>query len=121
MSWWADFDPGEVREEFAIIARPRASRHVRVFLLWESFQPAIDQVSATALRDLRTVCDIAADLGLLVQVTFFTGHMSGPNWAPGWLIDRSRPRQAGRPAAGRPDPPRGRREPDPRHLRRRRS
>jgi endo-1,4-beta-mannosidase len=22
-------------------------------------------------------------------VTFFTGHMSGPNWAPGWLLDGS--------------------------------
>ena len=23
-----------------------------------------------------------------LDVTFFTGHMSGPNWAPGWLLDR---------------------------------
>lgn len=89
MYWWADFDPGEVREEFALI-RDLGLTHVRIFLLWESFQPTRDRVSVSALRDLRTVCDIAAELGLLIQVTFFTGHMSGPNWAPSWLIDQSR-------------------------------
>ena len=89
MSWWAEFDPGEVRDEFSII-KALGLTHVRIFLLWESFQPTPDRVSATALRDLRTVCDIAADLELLIQVTFFTGHMSGPNWAPPWLIDRTR-------------------------------
>jgi len=36
MSWWADFDPGEVREEFAMI-RELGLTHVRIFLLWESF------------------------------------------------------------------------------------
>jgi len=94
MSWWADFDPGEVREEFAMI-RELGLTHVRIFLLWESFQPAPDRVSIGALRDLRTVCDVAAETGLQVQVTFFTGHMSGPNWAPAWLIDRGRPTRPG--------------------------
>jgi endo-1,4-beta-mannosidase len=63
--------------------------HVRLFLLWESFQPAPDRVSSTALGDLRTVCDIAAELGLKLQPTFFTGHMSGPNWAPDWLLSKN--------------------------------
>jgi len=87
MRWWENFDPGEVRDEFAII-RDLGLTHVRIFLLWESFQPAPGSVSVAALRDLRTVCDVAAELGLKLQVTFFTGHMSGPNWAPPWLIDR---------------------------------
>jgi endo-1,4-beta-mannosidase len=100
MYWWTDFDAGEVREEFALI-RDLGLTHVRIFLLWESFQPAPDRVSVDALRDLRTVCDIAAELGLLIQVTFFTGHMSGPNWAPSWLIDRSRrPRPGDRQVVG---------------------
>src|SRR3954469_20754368 len=86
MYWWANFDAGEVREEFAMI-RELGLTHVRFFLLWESFQPSPETVSATALRDLRTVCDIAAETRLLLQPTFFTGHMSGPNWAPDWLID----------------------------------
>jgi endo-1,4-beta-mannosidase len=94
MYWWEDFDAGEVRDEFALIASLGLT-HVRVFLLWESFQPAPDQVSPRALRHLRTACDVAADAGLRVQVTFFTGHMSGPNWAPPWLLDRGRSPRAG--------------------------
>ncbi|MDB5296671.1 MAG: hypothetical protein JWO31_2654 [Phycisphaerales bacterium] len=90
--WWADFDPGEVRAEFAQIA-DLGLTHVRFFLLWESFQPTPTTVDATALRDLRTVCDIAADLALKLQPTFFTGHMSGPNWAPPWLVDPKTPRR----------------------------
>ena len=32
------------------------------------------------------MADIAAEMGLGLDITFFTGHMSGPNWAPGWLL-----------------------------------
>ena len=92
MYWWADFDAGEVRDEFAMI-RDLGLSHVRFFLLWESFQPTPDRVSASALRDLRTVCDIAGEIGLNLQPTFFTGHMSGPNWAPDWLVDPNTPRR----------------------------
>jgi endo-1,4-beta-mannosidase len=94
MRWWEEFDAGEVRDEFAVI-RDLGLSHVRIFLLWESFQPTPEQVSVGALRDLRTVCDVAAGLGLQLEVTFFTGHMSGPNWAPPWLVDRSRPLHPG--------------------------
>ena len=89
MSWWADFDPGEVREEFAMIAE-LALRYVRIFLLWESFQPRPDLVDRASVANLRTVADIAAEAGLRLEPTFFTGHMSGPNWAPGWLVDPAR-------------------------------
>jgi len=94
MGWWADFDAGEVREELALIA-DLGIDIVRVFLLWESFQPHPDVVDAGAVRDLTTVADLALDAGLTLEPTFFTGHMSGPNWAPDWLLDRSRPRRAG--------------------------
>jgi endo-1,4-beta-mannosidase len=93
MYWWSDFDAGEVREEFAQIASIGLT-HLRLFLLWESFQPSPDRVSPKAVGDLRTVCDIAAETGLKLQPTFFTGHMSGPNWAPDWLLSR-RPIQKG--------------------------
>jgi endo-1,4-beta-mannosidase len=93
MYWWSDFDPAEVREEFAMI-RDIGLTHVRLFLLWESFQPSPDRVDAKAVGDLRTVCDIAAERGLKLQPTFFTGHMSGPNWAPDWLLS-DRPIQKG--------------------------
>src|SRR3954466_1095900 len=85
MYWWSQFDAGEVREEFAMV-REVGLTHLRFFLLWESFQPSPDRVDAAALGNLRTVCDIAAEQGLKLQPTFFTGHMSGPNWAPDWLL-----------------------------------
>jgi endo-1,4-beta-mannosidase len=93
MYWWDDFDAGEVREEFAMI-RDLGLTHVRFFLLWESFQSRPEAVDAQSLTHLRTVCDVAADLGLLLQPTFFTGHMSGPNWAPDWLLS-NQPLQKG--------------------------
>jgi len=94
MGWWADFDPGEVREELAMI-RDLGIGVVRVFLLWESFQPRPDAVEASALRDLAIVGDLALDAGLQLEPTFFTGHMSGPNWAPDWMLDVSRPKRTG--------------------------
>jgi endo-1,4-beta-mannosidase len=86
MYWWSDFDAGEVREEFDII-KDIGLRIVRLFLLWDDWQPTPDSVSAEALANLTTLADIAAERGLGLDVTFFTGHMSGPNWAPGWLLD----------------------------------
>jgi endo-1,4-beta-mannosidase len=85
MYWWNNFDAGEVREEFAIM-RDIGLNVVRFFLLWDDFQPEPDQVSPEALKNFGTVCDIAAQNGLGLDVTFFTGHMSGPNWAPRWLL-----------------------------------
>lgn len=94
MYWWSEFDAGEVREEFAII-KEIGMGLVRIFLLWEDWQPAADRVSETALNDLNTVCDIAADLGLLLDVTFFTGHMSGPSWCPPWMLRPGTPMPPG--------------------------
>jgi endo-1,4-beta-mannosidase len=87
MEWWKRFDRGEVREEFDLIRELRLTK-VRIFLLWEDFQPAPDRVSTKALDHLVAVADAADDRGLGLDITFFTGHMSGPNWAPGWLLDR---------------------------------
>lgn len=86
MYWWPNFEAGEVREEFAII-RDLGMSLVRIFLLWDDWQPTPDSVDAACLRNLGTVCDIAAEHGLKLDVTFFTGHMSGPNWSPRWLLD----------------------------------
>jgi len=86
MYWWSDFDAGEVREEFSVIAE-LGMKVVRIFLLWDDWQPTPDVVSADCLRHLVTVADIAAENGLGLDITFFTGHMSGPNWSPRWLHD----------------------------------
>lgn len=85
MNWWHDFDAAEVREEFHLIREIGLSL-VRIFLLWEDWQPTPDTVNPTTLRDLITVADIAHELSLKLDITFFTGHMSGPNWAPDWML-----------------------------------
>lgn len=90
MYWWGQFEAGEVRDEFALIAS-LGLQVVRLFLLWGDFQPAPDVVDKTCLENLGKVCDIAAENSLKLDVTFFTGHMSGPNWAPGWLLGGPRP------------------------------
>jgi endo-1,4-beta-mannosidase len=90
MYWWSDFDRGEVGEEFDVIAGLGMSV-VRIFLLWDDWQPAPDRVSGERLANLGVVCDLASERGLGLDVTFFTGHMSGPNWSPGWLLDPGAP------------------------------
>jgi endo-1,4-beta-mannosidase len=95
MYWWADFDRDEVANEFDLIASLGMSV-VRIFLLWDDWQPTPDSVSPDCVRDLGVLLDAAAERGLGIDVTFFTGHMSGPNWSPGWLLDPG--------AAGHPSP-----------------
>ena len=95
MYWWHSFERDEVAEEFDVIAG-LGLRLVRLFLLWEDFQPTPEAVSQEALANLETVCDVAAERGLGLDVTFFTGHMSGPNWAPAWLLGGSEPVSGGR-------------------------
>jgi len=92
MYFWSDFDRREVEQEFRVIS-DLGLGWVRLFLLWDDFQPAPDVVSENALDALEAVCDVALQSGLRLNVTFFTGHMSGPNWAPGWLLE-------GEPAPG---------------------
>jgi endo-1,4-beta-mannosidase len=86
MYWWSDFDASEVEDEFDVIAS-LGMGVVRIFLLWDDWQETPQTVSSKRLRDLGMVCDAAAARGLGLDVTFFTGHMSGPNWAPAWLLD----------------------------------
>src|SRR5260370_17787851 len=63
MYWWSQFDAGEVRDEFALI-RELGLTLVRIFLLWDDFQPAPDQVSRERLAHLPAVADIPAALCL---------------------------------------------------------
>ncbi len=94
MYWWPEFDAGEVRDEFSLI-RELGMSLVRIFLLWEDFQPRPDQVDHEMLDHLETVCDIAFEQRLTLDITFFTGHMSGPNWLPPWLIRHDLPMPKG--------------------------
>jgi len=106
MTWWKAFERGEVADELDVIADLGMSL-VRIFLLWEDFQPQPDIVSSTALADLESVCDLAAARGLGLDVTFFVGHMSGPNWAPRWLLGGHEPVPGGRQVVSGTDPDAG--------------
>ena len=85
MSWWSNFDLAEVEADFARIAACGLDS-VRVFLIWEDFQPAPDQVDQWMLERLVEVADLAAGRGLALIPTLFTGHMSGVNWIPAWAL-----------------------------------
>jgi endo-1,4-beta-mannosidase len=90
MYWWSRFDAAEVRDDFQLLARLRLTM-VRIFLLWEDWQPDPNSVNRQALDNLETVCDLAAENGLQLDITFFTGHMSGPNWVPDWFLLEGEP------------------------------
>jgi endo-1,4-beta-mannosidase len=85
MSWWKQFDAQEVEDEFEQI-RDLGLKVVRFFMLWEDFQPKPFQMNQAALRAMQQLFDIAEKLDLKLQPTFFTGHMSGYNWAPEWVL-----------------------------------
>jgi endo-1,4-beta-mannosidase len=90
MAMWERFAAGEVREDFARIAALGFDA-VRFFLRWADFQPARDQIDPIMLDRLVVVADCAAEAGLRVMPTLFSGHMSGVNWLPSWTLDRGTP------------------------------
>jgi endo-1,4-beta-mannosidase len=85
MSWWQDFDVAEVEADFSRMAA-KGLKIVRIFLLWEDFQPSPFRISSEALRHLVSLADIAAECGVSIMPTFFCGHMSGVNWLPDWML-----------------------------------
>ena len=93
MYWWSDFDAGEVREEFSVI-KEIGMNVVRLFLLWDDFQPEPNSVAKDKIDNLVKVAGIAAENGLGLDITFFTGHMSGPTWSPRWLLGGDLPPKA---------------------------
>ena len=67
MRWWKRFDADEVRRDFARI-REAGLDSVRVFLLWEDFQPVPDRVSEPALADLvRHQVDVKSVANRVIQ------------------------------------------------------
>lgn len=86
MYWWRKFDVEEVRRDFARISAAGFDS-VRVFLLWEDFQPTLERIANEQLERLVTVADTAMNNNLSLMPTLFTGHMSGVNWIPPWALD----------------------------------
>jgi endo-1,4-beta-mannosidase len=83
---WKNFDIYEVHSDMNTIAELGLDV-VRVFLTWEDFQPDPEGVNCCALARLTALCDAAAAEGLKTIITLNTGHLSGHNWPPPWLLD----------------------------------
>ncbi|NIO04723.1 MAG: hypothetical protein GTN74_08925 [Proteobacteria bacterium] len=86
MYWWTRFDPSIVKRDFSLLAEYRFEV-VRIFIIWEDFQPEIGRVSVSALNHLVSVADSAYDAEIRLLPTLFTGHMSGLNWLPPWMVE----------------------------------
>ncbi len=86
---WRDFDPGEIREDFARIAALGLDT-VRIFVRWDQFQPAADRLDAEMIERFESVLALAAGAELRVMPVLFCGHMSGVNYLPAWTLDRAR-------------------------------
>lgn len=86
MYWWKKFDATLVRRDFSLLAEYKF-KLIRIFLMWEDFQPEIKTIPAKTLSALVKVADIAYDLKVKILPTFFCGHMSGLNWVPYWMVE----------------------------------
>ncbi len=89
MYWWKKFDQTLVKRDFSMLAEYNF-KLIRIFLLWEDFQPEMKSVPAKSLLSLVKVADIAYDLKIKILPTFFCGHMSGLNWVPYWMVASGR-------------------------------
>ncbi|MBW2123541.1 MAG: hypothetical protein JRH07_17105 [Deltaproteobacteria bacterium] len=88
MFWWRRFDLACVRRDFSLLA-DFGFDLVRIFLLWEDFQPEIRRVSVSCLDRLVQVAETAHESRIKILPTFFTGYMSGMNWLPPWMLESS--------------------------------
>jgi len=83
--WWQHFDKSLVGDDLSRIQESGLTI-VRIFMLWEDFQPRARRVSTPCLDHLVEVAERADEQGLAVLPTFFTGHMCGVNWLPPWTL-----------------------------------
>jgi len=87
--WWREFEVSPVQRDFSLAAEYGFDL-VRIFLLWEDFQPEINRVSVSALKDLVRVAELANDHRIKILPVFFCGHLSGVNWLPSWMVESGR-------------------------------
>ena len=83
---WNNWQPDAVAADFDRIAEVGAD-HIRVMTVWPWFQPNPRYVSAAHLDRLDELMALAAQRRLDVQVTLFTGWLSGFSFRPPYLED----------------------------------
>ncbi|MDN5724780.1 MAG: hypothetical protein L0G99_02455 [Propionibacteriales bacterium] len=81
---WQDLDLAEVHRDFTALAGLGLD-HVRIFGLWPLLQPSRSLIRRSALDDVASVVQVAADCGLQVAVDVLQGHMSSFDFVPAWL------------------------------------
>jgi len=85
MFMWREFDKAAIDEDMAKISDLGLSC-VRIFLLWEDFQPTPKSVPVVMLDRLVELLKTADEKNIKVVVTLFTGHLCGMNWLPPWML-----------------------------------
>jgi len=85
MFMWREFDSDVIAEDMAII-RDLGLSCIRIFLLWEDFQPKPKTVPTLMLDRLVQLLEVADEKDIKVVVTLFTGHLCGLNWLPPWML-----------------------------------
>ena len=90
MRFWQNWSEPELSEDFSKM-KAAGLDSVRIFLTWEDFQKNPSVVDSHMLARLGRTMDRAAEAGLMVMPTLFTGHMSGANWLPAWTLGPQAP------------------------------
>ena len=85
MFMWREFDKAVMDQDVAIISGLGLSC-IRIYLLWEDFQPTPKTVPAVMLERLVELLEMAEEKNIKVVVTLFTGHICGLNWLPPWML-----------------------------------
>jgi endo-1,4-beta-mannosidase len=81
---WLDFDVAAVARDLDAIAGLGVD-HIRIFPLWHLVQPNRTLIRPSALDDVACVLDLAAEVGLEVNVDGLQGHLSSYDFMPSWL------------------------------------
>ena len=85
MFMWREFDKAVMDQDVEIISGLGLS-FIRIYLLWEDFQPTPKTVPAIMLDRLVELLETADEKNIKVVVTLFAGHICGLNWLPPWML-----------------------------------
>ena len=85
MFMWREFDKKVIDEDMSIISGFGIS-YIRIYLIWEDFQPAPKTVPAVMLDRLLELLEAADERNIKVVATLFAGHLWGMNWLPPWML-----------------------------------
>lgn len=86
--WSEHYPRDEIRHDFETL-KSSGLNTVRIFVVWESFEPTPAVYNQTQLDNLRDMVGLAKEFGLTVDVSTFVGWMSGHRFWPTWKNNRN--------------------------------